>query len=85
MMNTLNHNATRSASFSEIPELQAAVKKAESLTVGGKKGVAAFEVENVWTGQSLGCVEGGLTSEVETHDTAVFLVGKACLAKGFKA
>jgi len=86
MMNTLDAKATRSASFSEIPQLQAAVKKIEGgRTVGGKKPTPAFEVENVWTGESLGCVEGGLEFEVDTHDTAVLLVKNACEAKGFKA
>jgi len=79
MMNTLAASETRAAEFSEVPELVGRVGKLEV------KQKAAFLVEDVWTGRSLGCVEGGLSSVLESHDTAVFLVGEACEAKEFRA
>lgn len=37
---------------------------------------------DVWTGEGLGRVEGGLGRMLESHDTAAFLVGKTCTARG---
>ena len=64
-LNTLDVNATRQIVWSEVPGLD--------------KWSAAFEVTDVWTGRSLGCVYGGIKKEVASHDTIAYLVGKKCL------
>ncbi|KAH0491182.1 hypothetical protein TgHK011_002624 [Trichoderma gracile] len=61
MMNTLDHTVTKEAKWSEIPGLSA----------GG------YEVRDVWTDKSLGCLSSYKT-DVASHDTAVILVGKKC-------
>ena len=33
---------------------------------------------DIWTGDDMGCVSNGINTTVATHDTAGFLVGKAC-------
>lgn len=82
MMNTLAGNETRGVEFREVPQLESEVKRLAGRDVQGK---AAFMVENLWTGESLGCVEDKLEMVLESHDTAVLLVGRACEAKPFKA
>jgi len=90
MMNTLDFNATRSASFAEIPEMKEVVERlerrggAELEKRQGKPG-AAFEVTDLWTGESLGCVEGGLSVSLGSHDTAALLVGGPCETRTFRA
>jgi len=84
MLNTEAGNETRGVEFSEVPELEETVKRVEAVGGGGNS-KAAFLVENLWTGESLGCVESKLEVVLESHDTAAFLVGKACEAKSFKA
>jgi alpha-galactosidase len=63
MMNTLGEEAAREVSWDEVPQLE--------------KGYA-YEVMDVWTGKHLGCVERGLKVMLESHDTAVLLVGDKC-------
>ncbi|RQM07662.1 hypothetical protein DH86_00001688 [Scytalidium sp. 3C] len=62
-LNSLNVNATRDIKWSEVPEL--------------KKG-DAYEVTDVWSGQNLGCVEKGVSRELEPHDNIALVVGKKC-------
>lgn len=69
-LNTLNVSAVRSIEWSEVPQLQ--------------KGRGSFEVTDVWSGKSLGCVEGGINEVVGSHDTVAYLVGKKC-SKGWWA
>jgi len=89
MMNTLDQNATRSVDFAEIPELGEMVRKLEvTRDVTGlemRPAHVAFEVRDLWTGEDLGCVEGGLSVGLESHDTAALLVMGACEARKFEA
>lgn len=76
MLNTLDVPSTRSINFTEIPQLQTAIHKTTEQTTsenaGGKKGVPAFKVENVWTGENLGCVKEKVeVVGLEGHDTGV--------------
>lgn len=61
MMNTLDHTVTKEAKWSEIPGLSA----------------GRYEVRDVWTDKSLGCLSSYKTA-VAAHDTAVILVGEKC-------
>lgn len=70
MLNSLAQNATREARWSEVPQLEKD---------------RAYEVTDVWTGKDLGCVEGGLSRVLESHDTAAFLVGGKCRPRGRRA
>jgi alpha-galactosidase len=63
-LNTLDANATREIVWSEVPSLD--------------KEYEAFQVTDVWTGERLGCVHGGIKTEVGSHDTIAYLVGKKC-------
>lgn len=63
MMNTLGKKASREARWDEVPQLE--------------KG-SAYQVMDVWTGKDLGCIKGSLKMKLESHDTAVLLVGKKC-------
>jgi alpha-galactosidase len=69
-LNTLDTPAERYVKWSEIPHLE--------------KGCESFQVTDVWTGKSLGCVKEGIKSVVESHDTVAYLVGKKC-TKGWWA
>jgi alpha-galactosidase len=62
MMNTGSATATRTATWSEVPQLKG----------------TSYEVTDIWTGSSLGCVKTGISRSLVSHDTAGFLVGKAC-------
>ena len=62
MLNTGSTTATRTATWSEIPQLKD----------------SSYQVTDIWSGASLGCVKGGIARSLTTHDTAGFLVGKAC-------
>jgi alpha-galactosidase len=59
MFNVLAENRTMTADFSEIPGLNA----------GG-----TYCAIDVWSGDDLGEKQGSFNLEVETHDTAVFLL-----------
>lgn len=63
LLNTLETNATKIASWDEIPGLEAG---------------ATYSVTDAWTGSSLGCQTGSVSVTVETHDTAVLLVQEGC-------
>ncbi|KAL6873004.1 glycoside hydrolase family 27 protein [Trichoderma novae-zelandiae] len=61
LMNTLGHTVTKEAKWSEIPGLSA----------------GRYEVRDVWTDRSLGCLSSYKTA-VAAHDTAAVLVGSKC-------
>ncbi|CAI6336237.1 unnamed protein product [Periconia digitata] len=63
MFNPHDDTRFKSSTFSEIPEL-----------AGGD----AYEVLDVWSDKSLGCVREKLQADVEGFDTAAFLVGGKC-------
>jgi alpha-galactosidase len=62
LLNTLSSGRNMTADFGEIP----------GLTTG-----AAYNVLDVWTGDSMGSLTDGVTVEVDPHDTAVFLLTEA--------
>ncbi|KAH8812088.1 putative alpha-galactosidase B [Xylogone sp. PMI_703] len=62
--NSLNATAKRAINWREVPHLE--------------KGASAFEVTDVWSGKSLGCVDGGISKNLEAHDTMAYIVGKKC-------
>lgn len=64
-LNTLATNATREIIWNEVPGLE--------------DGRDAFEVTEIWSGKSLGCVEHGIKTVVGSHDTAGYVVGKNCI------
>ncbi|KIM94768.1 hypothetical protein OIDMADRAFT_135764, partial [Oidiodendron maius Zn] len=72
MMNTEDTNATRTAVWSEVPELQD-IEKRMKIRRGGKGG-GGFNVVDVWTGKEMGCVRDSYSVELETHDAAVSMV-----------
>ncbi|KAK4504739.1 hypothetical protein PRZ48_002701 [Zasmidium cellare] len=59
MMNTLDSTRTMRANWAEIPSLKAHGR---------------YRVRDVWMDKDLGCVSGGLSRDVESHDTAILLV-----------
>lgn len=63
-LNTLDTPQVREILWSEVPHLE--------------KGNKAFEVLDVWSGASLGCVSRGIKRLVGEHDTIGYLVGKKC-------
>jgi len=62
--NPLEAGVEKQIVWSEVPQLA--------------NGGDAFEVTDIWTGDDMGCVSNGINTTVATHDTAGFLVGKAC-------
>ncbi|KAL5360737.1 hypothetical protein BJX96DRAFT_165389 [Aspergillus floccosus] len=78
MLNSEEGTSTRTAVWSEIPEL-----KAQNGTLGrgrgrGRKAASGFKVTDVWTGEDLGCVREEYSVELESHDAAVLVVGEVC-------
>lgn len=63
-LNTLGATAQRVVNWNEVPEL--------------KGQGSAFWVTDIWTGKSLGCVRGGVSRSVDSHDTVGFLVAGRC-------
>lgn len=61
MLNSEEETETRKVSWGDVPDLDG----------------SSYEVSNVWSGKSLGCVDE-VKAEMETHDTAVLLVGNEC-------
>ena len=78
MMNTEDGNATRTAIWSEIPELQDIEKRLKIRR--GREGGWGFNVVDVWTGKDIGCVRDSYSVELESHDTAVLMVKQPCWA-----
>lgn len=63
MLNPFHEEKTMTAVFAEIPQLEAG---------------ACYEVLDVWSGQSLGCVEESVEITLAANDTAVYLFGEQC-------
>lgn len=63
MLNSEGVTSTRTAVWSEIPEL--------------KKG-KSFQVVDAWTGKDLGCVKDQYSVDLKRHDAAVLLVKGCC-------
>lgn len=63
MFNSEGDTATRTAVWSEIPEL---------------KDGRSFKAVDVWTGKDLGCVKDKYSTELKSHDAAVLLVKGSC-------
>ena len=66
MLNSLNSTRSMTTTFAEVPQL----------------GKGSYNVVDVWTGKSLGCVKNSITRKMQAHDTAVFLVEGPC-KKGY--
>ncbi|KAB8233407.1 hypothetical protein ETB97_001359 [Aspergillus alliaceus] len=67
MLNSEDSDQTRTAVWSEIPEL------------GGSAGKdSGHQVTDVWTGEDLGCVKGEYSVELQRHDAAALVVGQPC-------
>ena len=62
LFNSQNVSANRTAVWSEIPQL------------GGQ----AYEVEDVWTGDDLGCIKDEYGIELKARDVAVLKITGAC-------
>jgi len=63
LLNPLNETNSMSAVFSEIPQL---------------KSGACYNVMDVWTDKSLGCMMESVNVTLAAHDTAVYLFGAEC-------
>lgn len=63
LFNPYNETKTKTASFAEVPQLEA----------DGK-----YQVTEIWTGKDLGCIAGSIEGDVGAHDTSGFLVGESC-------
>jgi alpha-galactosidase len=61
MMNPMNETVNKIADFAEIPGLEAKT---------------AYQLTDIWTGDSLGVFTGSYTASVASHDTAVILAQK---------
>ncbi|MCJ1326022.1 hypothetical protein MMC10_002685 [Thelotrema lepadinum] len=62
MLNPGDDEVTKEATWSEVPGL----------------GGAAYQITDAWTGTDLGCMQGGYSANVSSHDSAVILVENAC-------
>ncbi|KAH6908428.1 putative alpha-galactosidase B [Coprinopsis sp. MPI-PUGE-AT-0042] len=63
LLNPTGNTMGMSAVFSEIPQLRPGAK---------------YSVTNVWTGQSIGCIQNQVDVQVIAHDTAVYLFEREC-------
>ena len=63
MLNSENVTSTRTATWSEVPEL---------------KSHDAYHVIDAWTGKDLGCVTTEYSTSLESHDVAVLVVKRRC-------
>lgn len=70
MFNSEDVNATRTAVWSEIPELKGKKKD--------KRGDDGYKVTDAWTGKDLGCVKKEYSVQLESHDVAVLIVKEVC-------
>jgi alpha-galactosidase len=71
MLNSEDTTQTRTAVWKEIPELKDVLRRQGKRRTG-------FHVTDVWTGKELGCVRDHYSVELEAHDVAALVVGKAC-------
>jgi alpha-galactosidase len=65
LLNSENATAARSAVWSEIPQLS-----------GGNG--SSYKVQNIWSGDDLGCVTNQYTADLDAHDVAVLKITGAC-------
>ncbi|QKX63671.1 uncharacterized protein TRUGW13939_10842 [Talaromyces rugulosus] len=65
LFNSENATAARSAVWSEIPQLS-----------GGNS--SSYQVQNIWSGDDLGCVTNQYTADLEAHDVAVLKITGSC-------
>ncbi|KAK1148998.1 hypothetical protein N8T08_007673 [Aspergillus melleus] len=76
MLNSEEQVRLRGFRFAEVPELQSKIRD------GGKgkegDGEVGFEVVDIWSGENLGCVKGGISREVGAHDVGGFVVMGRC-------
>ncbi|PKY08682.1 putative alpha-galactosidase B [Aspergillus campestris IBT 28561] len=91
MFNSEGEKKTRTAVWSEIPELGGGEQRDDRHQSGRRwsrrgqndrhqsdvKG-KGFQVTDVWTGKDLGCIEDQYEVELESHDIAALVVGGAC-------
>lgn len=84
-LNTANGTETKNVVWAEVPELKGDATVSRRRGAAGAAGAArerraelAFEVSDVWTGESLGCLAGGVERDVESHDTLGLVVGASC-------
>jgi len=68
-LNSLEVGAVREIKWTEVPELSKGLARWDQ---------GSFEVTDVWTGQTLGCVKGGVTRTLQSHDTMALVVGNKC-------
>ena len=66
MLNSEDETRTRTAVWSEVPDLS------------GQGQGNGFRVVDGWTGEDLGCVVGKYEVQVERHDTVVLHVQGPC-------
>jgi alpha-galactosidase len=62
-LNNTPNRATKQIPFDEVP---------------GLSSKNAYRVTEGWTGADWGCVKGGLAVSLNTHDTAVLVIGDKC-------
>ncbi|PLB35187.1 glycoside hydrolase family 27 protein [Aspergillus candidus] len=76
MFNSEGEKKTRTAVWSEVPELAGGEQRDDrhQSDVKGK----GFQVTDVWTGKDLGCIEDQYEVELESHDIAALVVEGAC-------
>lgn len=63
LLNTENATSTRTAVWSEIPQLS-----------GGNK----YKVQDIYSGKDLGCVKDQYSVDLDAHDVAVLKVTGKC-------
>lgn len=63
MLNSESGTSTRTAMWSEVPEL---------------KGHDAYQVIDAWTGKDLGCVKKQYSASLQSHDVAVLVAKGQC-------
>lgn len=80
MMNSEGEKKTRTAVWSEVPELSGSGTKQQERKSFDKvkRQATKFKVTDVWTGKDLGCIENEYEVELESHDTAVLHVHGPC-------
>jgi alpha-galactosidase len=70
MFNSEDVNATRTAVWSEVPQLK---KQQHS-----KNNSHGYKVQDVWTGKDLGCVKHKYSVGLKPHDVAVLKIMGIC-------
>ncbi|KAH8701996.1 alpha-galactosidase [Talaromyces proteolyticus] len=71
LFNSEDVNATRTASWSEVPQLKQQQRHAHKTQRG-------YQVEDIWTGKDLGCVKDQYSVDLQPHDVAVLKIKGKC-------